>query len=416
MLALLALAAAAAVEPPRAWVERPCPAAVGPNVICSEMRDEAGALVLAARPRNANGILIVHAHGGPRLDPPAAGDNDEDLDRFAAFVRAGYGWVGSSYRRGGYGVRMAAADVDRSRALYWASFGRPRLTILHGQSWGGNVAARLAESGALDVENRALYDGVLLTAGVLSGGSQAYQFRADLRAVYQYYCRNHPAADEAAYPVWQGLPLGARLTRAQLRQRVNDCTGAELPAAARTPAQAQRLRDIVAVTGVAESQLVPHLAFATFTFRDLVMVRLSGRNPFDNSTRRYSGSADDAALNAGVPRFAADPQGRALLSFDADLTGRIVLPTITLHSRADQTVSPDASRRYAEMVAGAGNAPLLLSLFAARGTHSRLSDAEYTAAIEALTRWVETGAKPSPAQVIERCTRIATPEQPCSID
>ena len=37
------------------------------------------------------------------------------------------------------------------------------------------------------------YDGVLITNGVLSGGTRAYQFRAGLRAVYQFYCRNHPA-------------------------------------------------------------------------------------------------------------------------------------------------------------------------------------------------------------------------------
>jgi hypothetical protein len=85
-----------------------------------------------------------------------------------------------------------AADVENSRAIFWQRFGRPRLTILHGQSYGGNVAAKLAELGAIDAGGNRLFDGVLLTNAVLWGGTKAYGFRADLRAVYQYFCRNHP--------------------------------------------------------------------------------------------------------------------------------------------------------------------------------------------------------------------------------
>ena len=36
------------------------------------------------------------------------------------------------------------------------------------------------------------YDAVLLTSGVLAGGSRSYDFRTDLRVVYQYLCNNHP--------------------------------------------------------------------------------------------------------------------------------------------------------------------------------------------------------------------------------
>jgi hypothetical protein len=95
-----------------------------------------------AMPTGWNRKLVVHAHGGPRTGEPEAADPLEDLDRFSVMVRAGYAWVGSTYRRGGYGVRMAAEDADNSRKAFWSLFGRPERTILHGQSWGGNVAAR----------------------------------------------------------------------------------------------------------------------------------------------------------------------------------------------------------------------------------------------------------------------------------
>lgn len=36
------------------------------------------------------------------------------------------------------------------------------------------------------------YDAALLTNGVLAGRSRGYDYRVDLRVVYQYYCGNHP--------------------------------------------------------------------------------------------------------------------------------------------------------------------------------------------------------------------------------
>ena len=102
-----------------------CPASVGAQVDCHEARDANDAWVLVAMPKTWNRRLIVHAHGGPRLGAPEAGDSAEDLDRFAVMVRSGYAWIGSTYRRGGYGVRMAAADVDVSRRVFWSRWGRP---------------------------------------------------------------------------------------------------------------------------------------------------------------------------------------------------------------------------------------------------------------------------------------------------
>ena len=48
------------------------------------------------------------------------------------------------------------------------------------------------------------YDGAL-TNGVLGGGSRGYDYRVDLRVVYQYCCQNLPRPSELQYPLWQGL-------------------------------------------------------------------------------------------------------------------------------------------------------------------------------------------------------------------
>jgi len=413
VLAAAAHAASASAETDAAFAPVACPAAVGAQVDCHEARDASGAWLLVALPRAWNRRLVVHAHGGPRLEAPKAGDSAEDLDRFAVMVRAGYAWIGTTYRRGGYGVRMAAADVDASRRAFWARWGRPERTLLHGQSWGGNVAAKAAELYALDIDGRANYDGVLATNGMLYGGTRGYGFRADLRAVYQYYCRNHPAPDEPQYPLWQGLPADAPMTRADLRARVDACTGIDRPAAKRTPAQAAALRDILAVTGVAEKQLVAHLAWGTFHFRDVVQKRLGGRNPFDNSRTVYRGSRDDTALNAGVERFSADPAAVAALAYDADLSGLIVLPTVTVHARHDPTVSYEADAAYAATVRAAGRGHLLLQALTDESDHSRLQDATQLTALQVLEHWLDAGTRPSAEAFGETCARAWRQRDAC---
>lgn len=101
-----------------------------------------------AVPADWNGSLVAHAHGGPYLgagsDPARSLD---DLGRWSVMVKEGYAWAGSSYRRGGYGrTRMAAADTESVRRLFVGAFGEPRRTYAHGQSWGGNVAAKVVET------------------------------------------------------------------------------------------------------------------------------------------------------------------------------------------------------------------------------------------------------------------------------
>jgi hypothetical protein len=383
-----------------------CPDSVAAIATCRSARDSHGAWVLAVIPQQWNRTLIVHAHGGPSLDEPAIEQAVEDMQRFDIFVRHGYAWVSSTYRRGGYGVRMAAADVDVSRELFWRAFGKPERTVLHGQSYGGNVAAKAAELYALDAQGAPNYDGVMLTSGVLAGGTRAYAFRADLRAVYQFYCRNLPEPAEKSYPVWEGLPADSSLTRAQVQERVEACTGVGLDPAARSADQARRLRNILAVTGVAEKHLVSHMTFATLMFRDIVHERLGGLNPFDNSRRIYQGSDDDVALNAGVERFTADPRAVAKLAYDADLSGLIVLPTLTMHALHDPTIPFAVEAEYMRVVQGAGRASLLVQTATDERGHSKLAETQYLALLTGLIDWISSGHRPEPDEIAARCRSL----------
>ena len=378
---------------------RPCPAGLPEATRCLGGRDSAGSFYLIAMPRDWNGHLVVHAHGGPLLDTPTMARGEEDLVRWAITVRAGFAWAGSVFAQPGVAVRAAAADTERVRRIFVQHVAKPRLTILHGQSWGASVAAKAAET---YVEGRP-YDAVLLTAGVLGGGSRAYEFRADLRAVYQHLCRNHPRADEPQYPVWMGLPAGSTLTRADLAARARECLGIGMPAAERTPEQAARLKTIVDVIRIPESSVLAHLTWATFHFQDISARRTGGLNVFSNIGAVYRGSADDTALNAGVARFAADPQATRAFAADTAQSGRIPVPVLTAHAIDDPTAFVELEDLFRQAMQAGGSADRLVQTFADFRDHSYMSHAVYPPLFDALIAWVETGRKPTPRSVADSC-------------
>ena len=399
----LGLALAASVAHAEAPKEKICPEGLPTETKCLAGQDTNGAYYWIAIPKAWNGALVLHTHGGPRLKTPKPDDAVEDLRRFAVTVAEGYAWAGSNYRREGYGVRSAAEDSDNLRKLFWETYGRPKRTVLHGQSWGGNVAAKTAELYGKDADGRLVYDGVILTSGVVSGGTRAYDFRADLRAVYQFYCGNHPAKDEVQYPLWQGQPVGSKLTNKQLDERLNACTGFNLPADQRSAEQKRKLANILAVTKIPERTLDNHLSWATFTFADMINKRLDGANPFTNVGVVYRGSDDDKALNKGVPRFKADPLGVRRLAEDSDLTGQLLVPTLTMHAIDDPTAFVELEQVFHDTVAKAGKSDLLVQSFTDEHEHSKLATPEYAALLRAMSAWIEQGVKPSPASLAAGC-------------
>ncbi len=382
-----------------------CPKAMPAESRCFAGQDPNGAFYWIVMPKAWNGSLVVHTHGGPSLKRPYRDQPTEDLTRFAVTVQEGFAWAGSSYRHAGFGVRDAAADTDALRQIFWTRFGRPRHTLLHGQSWGANVAAKTAELYGADASGKPTYDGVILTSGVLGGGTKSYDFRADLRAVYQYYCRNLPNRDEPAYPLWQGLDVNDRLRRDEVLARIDACTGVDLPAARRTPEQQRVLTNILTVIRIPQRTLVSHLDWATFTFRDLVHRQLKDQNPFSNMGVVYAGSDDDAALNRGVARFAASQAGVDALAYDADLTGRLTVPTLTMHAEDDPTAFVELESEFHDTVARAGSASLLVQSFTDEHEHSKEATPEYAALFRGMIAWIETGAKPSVAALAAECER-----------
>jgi hypothetical protein len=383
-----------------------CPEGVAPGSRCLTGRDSAGAYYWLAVPPDWNGTLVVHAHGGPELGEPKAERAEADLKRWSIWTRAGYAYAGSGFRQGGVAVRSAAEDTERVRRIFILEIGAPKRTVLHGQSWGAGVAAKAAEMFASTSDGRAPYDAVLLSSGVLGGGTQSYNFRLDLRVVYQAVCVNHPQTDEPAYPLWQGLPLNSTLTREELANRVDACTGVRRKTEERSAAQQQNLKIITDVISIPESSLVGHMNWSTWHFQDIVFQRLTGRNPFGNEGVRYQGSPDDEALNTKVARYRADPEARSAFAADTDLQGRIPVPVLTIHGVNDPVAFVELESFFRDTMVSGGSSERLVQTFTNDRDHSYLSDAQYVAAMRSLLDWVERGEKPSGTSVAARCQTL----------
>ncbi len=380
-----------------------CPAQVPATATCLGGTDSMGAHYLIAMPADWNGHLVLHAHGGPTLGPPKPERAVEDLTRWAIMVKAGYAWAGSTFRQGGVAVRTAAEDTERLRHIFLAHVARPKRTILHGQSWGAGVAAKAAEMYTAATVGRRPYDAVLLTSGVLAGGTHSYDVRTDLRVVYQYLCDNHPRPDEPQYPLNLGLPAGATMTAADLRSRANECLGLNLPAAQRSPQQQAKVRTIENVLRIPASSIQSHLDWGTFHFHDVASRRTGGASPFGNTGVRYTGSADDAALNAGVRRYRADAEAYRRFAADTDPTGRIPVPVLTTKWIADPTAFVELDSHFKAVMDRAGSGDRLVQTFTTQGTHSYISDPTYPTLLAALLQWVEQGTRPTPAGVAAAC-------------
>ncbi|WP_370876974.1 hypothetical protein [Acidovorax sp. A1169] len=378
-----------------------CPKDIAAIARCLSGQDSAGAYYLIAMPNQWNQVLVMHSHGGPTLGAPKAERAVEDLERWSIMVRAGYAWAGSTFRQGGVAVRAAAEDTERLRQIFVAQVAQPRRTVLHGQSWGAGVAAMGADMFGNGAGKP--YDAVLLTSGLLAGGSRSYDFRTDLRVVYQHLCNNHPLPSEAQYPLNIGLPASAKMTAAELTARANECLGLDKPAAQRTPEQQRKVKTIVDVLRIPASSIHSHLNWGTFHYRDVVHLRTGDASPFGNTGARYTGSADDAALNAAVLRYQADPQALARFAQDTDPTGRIAVPVLTVKGVDDPTAFVELDAHFKGTMERAGSSARLVQTFTQHNTHSYLSDPTYPTLMTALLRWVDEGAKPTPDSIAQQC-------------
>lgn len=388
---------------------QPCPEGLPAGVDCMAGQDYLGAWFWMARPKDWNGVLVLYTHDDFDLEEPDAERPARDMVHWKAWLEAGYGWAGSGFRAAGYDVENAAEDSERVRREFIGEFGEPKRVLLHGHGWGAPVATRMAQRYTTPdfhprrgSSGKRPYDAVLLTNGQLAG-ARALDGWLDLRVLYQAVCANHPAANEATYPLWMGLPLTAKLTDDDLAHRVDACTGVLRPATQRSAAQQKALATVLRLTGLPEAGLLPQLRHATFDLQHLVWHQLGGKSALGNEGITYGGPGD-AALNRTLPRYKIDAAARGALEGFTDAGGSVHVPVLTLHALDDPVAVVEQTAFWRQSMEEAGTADQLLQVYLPGQVHDQVPAASLTAAARLLLAWVDAGRRPDSASAALACS------------
>jgi Tannase-like family of unknown function (DUF6351) len=415
-----------------------------------------GAHDLILIPQNWNGSLFIYAHGysaDERLLQPFP--SDITIANFtmklpflfqATVLPAlqGYASATTTFRSVGWYVKDAVADIENLRQYFIARYGQPKHTYIWGHSGGGMVTEAVIEY----MPNT--YDGALPMCGTGAGGRRNFDGAYDLRAVYDYMCRDVPGANFACRVCSDGkhrclidddcpggqtcdgaeppTPIEDGLSRkctdfllthpdkfsedatspggAFVAPPVTACFGDLRPGAPATPEQTARRSLFVRTTQIPESFITTDMFFATIGMAEVFHRRTKEKHPWGNAGVDYAPpalSADEqAALNAGIHRSVEDAPGVVYMRRYYEPTGRTQSKVITVHALDDGLVIPENEDKYREAFEAAGTTDRLVQLFTPYGGHCGFIT-EIIPALNALTAWVEQGQKPTMESVSASC-------------
>lgn len=356
----------------------------------------AGGSYLIEVPAGWNGGLVIFAHGyGEASASPLA----------SHLAANGYAWAASSYRSGDYRPDWFLEDTLQARDLFIREIGRPRWTIIHGQSMGGHIAISSLEL------HPGVYQGALIECGVTDGVTVA-----DLGLAYQ-----------AAAEYFAGAPLLDDTARPDLAARVSELWLPALGEPGRYTVQGERFDSVV-----------------KYLFGGDLPLRLQGLRPryFPNmilfrrtQTLGRAGSTlhvryridpglgvDEDELNRRIRRFApaAGARSRETNPVFAEPTGRITVPVLTLHETGDARAPFSLEQSYRRRTLTVGTSHLLVQRAIRWPGHCAIDGDVREQAFDDLVAWIERGVKPDGDDVLAadvsklglRWTPILHPDDP----
>lgn len=288
-----------------------------------------GAVYRICMPDTWNGSLVVYAHGYVAFNEPVAIPADQltlpDGTSIPGVVNAlGFAFVTTSYSTNGLAVPEGIDDLTDLVGIFAATHGRPARVYLVGVSEGGLITA-------LSVERHPeVYDGGLAACGPIGNFRQQINYNGDFAVLYDYFFPGVVPASPIEVPQ-------------EVIDNFYDVYVDRILEAAHADPEATR--QLLAVSRAAYDPLDPatvdetlvslswYRVFATNDAR----AKLQGQ-PYQNQSKTYRGSDDDATLNAVVPRFTADASALAFIQDNYMTTGRLSKPLVTIHTTGDQII------------------------------------------------------------------------------
>lgn len=362
--------------------------------------------------------VVIWNHGfsldpvEPLVDPA---EQDFDLEDFgplsALHLSQGLAVSASSYSLPGWAVFQTVEDLEQMVARLETAFGDLGPVWLYGASLGGLVTVQALEQA--DLGNVV---GALPICGALAG-SRSWDGGIDLRLAYDVVCGEVPGGAIAGGATGLPFPPDPTFDETALATAVNVCTGADLPAGARSAEQQERLDLLLEVTGIPRSFLTTDMGFATFGLADLIFdsAKLDGGQGMDNAGVVYS----VAEIDEEIERVESDPEARARLVDHYTPSGKVdpQVKIVSLHTDKDGLVLLEHQTSYAAKVPAS---QLSLGVVVeAVPSHCGFTPAEIVGAWEALRVWVSGGSQPDAAALQATCEIVAdggSAAGPCRID
>ena len=362
-------------------------------------------------PSNWNGTLLIYAHGyRDRADHPGEVDNraadvapSDALE--PVLLAQGYALAGSAYRNNGWAVQEGIDDLKNLSTFFNSTVSKPQYTILWGFSMGSVITLASME------RYSSLYDGAMAGCSVGAGTTSSWDASGDLALAYDKLF---------GMPASWGTPGNVR-DDLDFETEVQPKLTAEVS----NPANFPKFEFLRLVTGTPGRGIVPPAPpnfYPGWVFTDMFFstearaeLERRARGPVvRNIDRNYNLTDTEKAylVSLGVP--AATIEGwlaslngsrtiyppfysRFYLSKNADYSGRIQAPILTLHTLYDPLVTVSQENAYLDTVTKAGRTEFLFQTYTNGNGHCNFTGEQLVASVTAINTWVRTKTKPTAA-------------------
>jgi dienelactone hydrolase len=351
-----------------------------------------GAEYVIEVPAGWQGGLVVFAHGIQRGPGPGAVTS---LPIASHVTAQGHAWIASGYRAREYQPHLFIEDLVALRELFFKEVGRPRWTIIYGQSMGGHIVVASLEL------RPGLYQGGLAECGLVDG-----------IAIADYLLAYTAAAELIA-----GVPLLDAPDRPEFARVLNEGV---VPALGTPGAYTPRGRQFDSVVKylMGADQAGHDLPLRVQGLQRRFLLNMTYRHPDVEKEATPGGRAASTAhvryridpglglteddLNARVRRLhpAKDARSPSANPVYAERTGRLTAPLLTLHETGDAWVPLSLEQSYRRRTIAAGTTHLLVQRVTRAPSHCGFDGETRELAFDDLVAWIERGVRPDGEDVL----------------
>jgi pimeloyl-ACP methyl ester carboxylesterase len=295
-----------------------------------------------------NGNLVIWAHGFQDAGTPVGIPEDQLCQTgfcIPGLVNGlGFAFATNSYSKTGMAIVQGRDDILDLVRIFSETKGTPHKVYLIGASEGGIITALSVE------QHPDVFAAGVAACGPIGSFPGQINYFGDGRALFQVFFPgvipgdpfNPPAALVSNWSAYYDQVVRPILLNPVNRPRLDAWVAtARLPydPANYLPTVEQSARDVLRYS-------VVNLVDAAVTI---------GGFPYGNTSRWYTGTGNDPALNALVPRVSADASALQEMAQSYSTTGVLQRPLITLHTTRDQQVPYWHEQLYALKTAASGS-------------------------------------------------------------